>query len=84
MLSFGVKLATAICAPVILLLEAVGYVPNVEQAASTKMGINFMVNMLPAILALVSCIPLIWYKLSDKRVSEIREDLEAGKHAWDK
>ena len=84
MLSFGVKLATAICAPVVLLLEAVGYVPNVEQAASTKMGINFMVNMLPAILALVSCIPLIWYKLSDKRVSEIRADLEAGRHAWDK
>ena len=84
MLSFGVKLATAICAPVVLLLEAVGYVPNMEQTASTKMGINFMVNMLPAILAIVSCIPLIWYKLSDKRVSEIRADLEAGKHAWDK
>ena len=83
MLSFGVKLATAICAPVVLLLEAVGYVPNMEQTASTKAGINFMVNMLPAILALVSCIPLIWYKLSDKRVSEIRADLEAGKHAWD-
>ena len=83
MLSFGVKLATAICAPVVLLLEMVGYVPNVEQAASTKMGINFMVNMLPAILALVSCIPLIWYKLSDKRVAEIRAELEAGKHAWD-
>ena len=84
MLSFGVKLATAICAPVVLLLEAVGYVPNQQQTPSTQMGINFMVNMLPAILALVSCIPLIWYKLSDKRVSEIRADLEAGKHAWDK
>ena len=84
MLSFGVKLATAICAPVVLLLEAVGYVPNAQQTPSTQMGINFMVNMLPAILAIVSCIPLIWYKLSDKRVSEIRADLEAGKHAWDK
>ena len=84
MLSFGVKLATAICAPVVLLLEAVGYVPNVEQAASTKVGINFMVNMLPAILAIVSCIPLIFYKLNDKRVSELRADLEAGIHAWDK
>ena len=83
MLSFGVKLATAVCAPVVLLLEAVGYVPNIEQTASTKMGINFMVNMLPAILALVSCIPLIFYKLSDKRVAELRADLEAGKHAWD-
>ena len=84
MLSFGVKLATALCAPVVLLLEAVGYVPNVEQTASTQMGINFMVNMLPAILAIVSCIPLIWYKLSDKRVAEIRKDLEAGIHKWDK
>lgn len=84
MLSFGVKLATAICAPVVLLLEAVGYVPNAQQTPSTQMGINFMVNMLPAILAIVSCIPLIWYKLDDKRVGEIRADLEAGKHAWDK
>ena len=83
MLSFGVKLATAVCAPVVLLLEAVGYVPNVEQAASTKTGINFMVNMLPAIIAIISCIPLIFYKLTDKRVSELRKDLEAGKHAWD-
>ena len=84
MLSFGVKLATAICAPVVLLLEAVGYVPNMEQSASTKTGINFMVNMLPAIIAVISCIPLLWYKLSDKRVAEIRADLEAGKHSWDK
>ena len=84
MLSFGVKLATALCAPVVMLLFAVGYVPNAEQTEAAKMGINFMVNMLPAILALVSCIPLIWYKLDDKRVSEIRADLEAGKHAWDK
>ncbi len=84
MLSFGVKLATALCAPVVMLLEAVGYVPNVEQTASTQMGINFMVNMLPAILAIISILPLLWYKLDDKRVSEIRADLEAGKHAWDK
>jgi Na+/melibiose symporter-like transporter len=84
LLSFGVKLATALCAPVVMLLFAVGYVPNQEQTEAAKHGINFMVNMLPAILALISCIPLIWYKLDDKRVSEIRADLEAGKHAWDK
>lgn len=84
MLSFGVKLATALCAPVVMLLFAVGYVPNAEQTETAKLGINFMVNMLPAIIAIGSCVPLIWYKLSDKRVSEIRADLEAGKHAWDK
>ena len=84
LLSFGVKLATALCAPVVMLLFAVGYVPNAEQTEAAKHGINFMVNMLPAILALVSCIPLIWYKLDEKRVAEIRADLEAGKHAWEK
>ncbi len=84
MLSFGVKLATAICAPVIMLLFAVGYVPNAEQTEAAKHGINFMVNMLPAILALVSCIPLIWYKLTDKKVSEIRSDLEKGIRLCDK
>ena len=84
MLSFGVKLATALCAPVVMLLFAVGYVPNAEQTEAAKHGINFMVNMLPAILAFVSCVPLIWYKLDEKRVAEIRADLEAGIHAWDK
>ncbi len=83
MLSFGVKLATAICAPAVMLIEAVGYVPNVEQAASTKVGINFMVNILPAILAIVSLIPMFFYKLDDKKVAEIRADLDAGRHAWD-
>ena len=45
----------------VMLLFAVGYVPNQEQTEAAKHGINFMVNMLPAILALVSCLPLIWY-----------------------
>ncbi len=84
MLSFGVKLATAICAPVVMLLFFVGYVPNAEQTEAAKLGINFMVNILPAIIALASCIPIMFYKLDDKKVSEIRSDLEAGKHAWDK
>ena len=67
-----------------MLIEAVGYVPNVEQTAATKMGINFMVNMLPAILAVVSLIPVFMYKLDDKRVAAIRGDLDKGIHAWDK
>ena len=84
MLSFGVKLATALCAPVVMLIEFVGYVPNVEQTDATKMGINFMVNILPAIIAIVSLIPIFLYKLNEKKVAEIRADLDAGKHAYDK
>lgn len=85
MLSFSAKLATAIAGSVgVLLLGVVGYVPNVEQTEMTKAGINIVVNLVPFFIGLASLIPLCMYKLSPKKVEEIRSDLEAGKHAWDK
>lgn len=85
MLSFGVKISTAICGSVgVLLLAAVGYVAGAEQTDATKTGINIVVNLIPMVIAILSMIPLIFYKLSPKKVEEIREDLDAGKHAWDK
>lgn len=85
MLSFGVKISTAICGSVgVLLLAAVGYVAGAEQTDATKTGINIVVNLIPMVIAILSMIPLIFYKLSPKKVKEIREDLDAGKHAWDK
>ena len=84
-LSFGVKLATAFVGSVgVLLLSAVGYVPNAVQTPAACRGINIVVNIIPAVIGVLSMVPLFWYKLDDKRVSEIRADLEAGKHAWDK
>ena len=84
MLSFGVKLATALCGSVgVLLLAAVGYVPNADQTEATRQGINAVVNLLPFVIGVVSLIPMLFYKLDAKRVSEIRADLDAGKHAWD-
>jgi sugar (glycoside-pentoside-hexuronide) transporter len=84
-LSFGVKLATAFVGSIgVLLLSAVGYVPNAAQTPAACRGINIVVNIIPAVIGVLSMVPLFWYKLDDKRVSEIRADLEAGKHAWDK
>ena len=84
-LSFGVKLATAFVGSVgVLLLSAVGYVPNAAQTPAACTGINVVVNIIPAVIGVLSMVPLFWYKLDDKRVAEIRADLEAGKHAWDK
>lgn len=84
-LSFGVKLATAVVGSVgVLLLAAVGYVPNAEQTEAAKAGINAVVNLIPLVIAAISIVPLFFYKLSPKRVAEIRADLDAGKHAWDK
>ena len=63
------------------MLAAVGYVANAEQTASTISGINFVVNMIPAICGIISLIPLFFYKLTEDRVSAIREDLDHGKTA---
>ena len=85
MLSFGVKIATAICGSAgVLLLSAAGYVPNAEQTEAAKMGINVVVNLVPFILGIISVVPLIWYKLTPAKVEEIRTDLENGRHAYDK
>ena len=79
------KLATAFVGSVgVLLLSAVGYVPNTAQTPAACTGINVVVNIIPAVIGVLSMVPLFWYKLDDKRVAEIRADLEAGKHAWDK
>ena len=84
-LSFGVKLATAFVGSVgVLLLSAVGYVPNAAQTPAACTGINVVVNIIPAVIGVLSMVPLFWYKLDDKRVAAIRADLEAGVHAWDK
>ncbi|MDD3403966.1 MAG: glycoside-pentoside-hexuronide (GPH):cation symporter [Hespellia sp.] len=84
-LSFGVKIATAISGSAgVLLLAAAGYVANAEQTPAAQQGINIVVNLVPFILGLVSLIPLFCYKLDAKKVAEIRADLDAGKHAYDK
>jgi Na+/melibiose symporter-like transporter len=85
MLSFGAKISTALCGSVgVLLLAAVGYEAGAEQAESVKQGINFVVNMIPMIIGWLSIIPMLFYKLSPKRVEEIRNDLDAGIHAYEK
>lgn len=85
MLSFGVKVATAICGSVgVLLLSAVGYVPNAEQTEAAKTGINMVVNLLPAVIGFISIIPMFFYKLTPKKVAEIRADLDEGKRLCDK
>ncbi|MBE5910282.1 MFS transporter [Pseudobutyrivibrio sp.] len=85
MLSFGVKIATAVCgAAGILLLDAVGYVPNAEQTEAARQGINAVVNLIPFVIGVLSLVPMIWYKLTPEKVEEIRTDLENGKRAYDR
>lgn len=81
-LSLAVKASTAVCGVLgVQMLAAVGYVANQEQTASAVSGINFVVNMIPAICGVISLLPLFFYKLTEDRVSAIREDLDNGKTA---
>lgn len=85
MLSFGVKIATALCGSVgVLLLAAVGYVPNAEQTEAARQGINVVVNLVPFVIGVLSIVPMFWYKLTPAKVEEIRTDLENGVHAYNK
>ena len=81
-LSLAVKASTALCGVLgVQMLSAVGYVANGQQTASTTNGINFVVNIIPAICGIISLAPLFFYKLTEDRVAAIRADLDAGKTA---
>ncbi|MCR4830448.1 MAG: glycoside-pentoside-hexuronide (GPH):cation symporter [Pseudobutyrivibrio sp.] len=85
MLSFGVKIATAICGSIgVLLLAAVGYVPNAQQTEAARQGINAVVNLLPFVVGVISLIPMLFYKLTPEKIEEIRTDLENGVRAYEK
>ena len=76
-LSLSAKIATAVCGSVgVLLLASIGYVPNAAQTETAKNGINFVVNIIPAICVVVSMIPLFFYKLENKKMVEIGKELE--------
>lgn len=75
--SFSVKLATAVTGSVgVLLLAATGYVAGAEQSASTLTGINVVVNLIPAVCMLFATLPLLLYKIDDKMMEKIVADLD--------
>lgn len=77
LMSFGVKLSTALIGSVgVLLLAATGYVANAQQTPEAIRGINMIVNLLPAIILGISLIPMIFYKLDNKKMEEIQLALE--------
>lgn len=75
-ITFSVKVATAVVGAVgVVLLVKFGYVAGAEQTEAAKAGINTVVNIIPAICAIVGVIPLFFYKLSNKKMAEISQEL---------
>ena len=69
--SFSVKLGNALAGSLgVVLLGAVGYVANAAQTASTKTGMNAVINLFPAILYLLAIIPFCMISMNRKKAAE--------------
>lgn len=75
------KLGTAIGSSCgILVMAAFGYVANAQQTPQAQWGINFTVNLIPAILFFVAAaVALLFWKMSDKDADGIRTKLYSRK-----
>ncbi|MBQ9611274.1 MAG: MFS transporter [Lachnospiraceae bacterium] len=75
-MSFGVKLATAITGAIgAPLLVAAGYVANQAQAPGTVTAINGIVNLAPAVILVIAMLPLFRYKLDQKMMDQVTQEL---------
>ena len=65
------------------LLAAFGYVANVEQTETSLMGIRLLFTLIPAGIAILNVVVLLFYNLNDRRVAEIEQALasRAGREA---
>ncbi len=81
--SFSVKLGNALAGSVgVILLSAVGYVANEVQSASTKIGMNVIINLVPALLFVLALIPFAMIRMNRQKAEEnqrILMERHAGK-----
>ena len=65
----------------ILIMSAFGYVANAQQTAQAMKGINFTVNLLPAILFFIAAAMCLLWKMTDKDADDIRAQLREKHNA---
>lgn len=57
------------------LLKAIGYIPNVVQTEKVITGIRLIMSILPAIAGFLAVLIILSYKLDDKTMEEIQNEL---------
>jgi sugar (glycoside-pentoside-hexuronide) transporter len=62
-------------------LVAFGYIPNVVQSAGTMKGISFLYNVAGSLLAIVAVVLMLFYDLSEKRLSQMIEETQQRDNA---
>ncbi len=66
-------------AAIMWILAYTGYEANQPQTEESIYGIKMLMSIIPAIMAAICIIPLLFYKLNDKKMIEIEADLKARK-----
>lgn len=78
--TFAQKLGGALASWVIgLVLASLGYVANAAQSHASQTGIVLLISIVPGVLALVAAAIMIFYNLSDSRLSAIQAELAERK-----
>lgn len=79
--SLGSKLGNAIGASAgVIIMGALGYVANAEQTVGAMKGINFTVNLIPAILYFLAAAASLLWKKTDRELDDIRLELKKRKN----
>ncbi len=77
MSSFAVKLAGAVGSAVgALVLGLYGYEGGKPATEHTMVGINVAAHLLPALCAFAAAVPLVWYRLTQEKVAEMRAEID--------
>jgi glycoside/pentoside/hexuronide:cation symporter, GPH family len=80
--TFSQKLGTALAAAVMgTVFTALGYVANTAQTAQSQRGIVLMISIIPAAFAFLAVAVMLFYKLDNQQMAEIRVELARRKAA---
>ena len=80
--TFSQKLGGALASAMIgWLLAAIGYVANAEQSAGSQQGILWLMTIIPGVIALLAAWVMRFYPLTEAKLSEIQQQLQAQKAA---
>jgi GPH family glycoside/pentoside/hexuronide:cation symporter len=61
------------------ILAYYGYKANQPQTAESIFGIKMMMSFIPAVIAGLSIIPLLFYKLDEEKLEKIEKELRERK-----
>jgi GPH family glycoside/pentoside/hexuronide:cation symporter len=66
-------------AAIMWMLAFYGYEPNQAQSEGSIFGIKMLMSWIPAVIAIICIIPLLFYKLDEDKLAVIEADLKARK-----